>query len=695
MTPFPLPQAALAALTATAFSCLAPSAALAQQGGKTPGQNVDMHKDHDKVEEIIVTAPFQRQQFDILQATSVLAGEALDRALETSIGETLARLPGIESSYFGPGVNRPVIRGLGGDRLRILIDGIGAIDASNVSPDHGVVGELVTAERVEVLRGPASLLYGSSAAGGVVNIIDGRIPSAMPAGAADGTLYGRYASNGDEASLAGSVNVGLGGKLALHADGFFRDTGDIRAPGFAFSPALRAARTQEAVAAGEDPPTFSRGRLDNTSTQSYGGTGGLSYVFDRGFLGAAVSTYQSNYGVPLEKEEATAPGVRIALDQWRVDMKGAVAFDGFFEEAKLRFGYGDYQHSELEGDAIGTTFLNQGWESRLELVQRAQAGHKGAIGLQVRRRDFSALGAEAFVPPNDTLQVGLFTLQDYQLAHWNLELSGRYERVTVKNTTLGESRAFNPVSVSAGLSHLWGETVRAGLALYRTERAPAAEELFSNGPHLATGAFEQGDSGLVEEVGLGGEATLRINTRHLTTDVALFYTRYDNFVFERFTGAQEDGLRVLQFSQTGARFLGAEVEMEAHLYETPGWQLRADATADFVRATDRTAGEPLPRIPPKSLTLGMNGESENWLGRVEVELAAKQARLSSFETETSGYAVVNADLTWRPMGERGGLALMLQGRNLNDTEARRHTSFLKDQLPLPGRSVRLAARFDF
>ncbi|RME63523.1 MAG: TonB-dependent receptor, partial [Alphaproteobacteria bacterium] len=355
------------------------------------------HPGAEPVEEVIVSAPYARAQAEMLQATSVLSGEGLDRALAATLGETLAHLPGVSSSYFGPGASRPIIRGLGGERVRVLIDGIGAIDASNTSPDHAVAGEPVTAERIEVVRGPASLLYGSSAAGGVVNVIDGRIPAAMPEKGAAGTLFGRYASNDDEAATAASLTLGAGAHVAVHADGFYRDTGDIRVPGV-------------------------RGPLANTDTETYGGAAGVSYVFERGFFGVSAANFQSDYGVPTAEGQeeaaavdAAAGGVRIDLDQIRVDVKGRLGLDGFFKEAKLRFGYGDYEHRELEGGVTGTRFLNEGWEGRLELVQRGTRGHRGAVGMQVRRRDFEAIGAEAFVPPNATTQLGLFTVQEVDL----------------------------------------------------------------------------------------------------------------------------------------------------------------------------------------------------------------------------------------------------------------------------------------
>lgn len=656
--------------------------------------------DQRQIEEIIVTTPYQRQQFDLLQSTSVLSEEAIKQNLETNIGETLASLPGIESSYFGPGAGRPIIRGQGGDRLLVLVDGIGSIDASNTSPDHAVAGELITAERVEVLRGPASLLFGSSAAGGVVNVIDGRIPSKLPEDGVNATFFSRYGTNDDEASFAGSATFALGQNVAVHADGFYRDTGNIKVPGFALSDAAREEELEE----GADEDEFEFRRIGNTDIENYGGAFGVSSIFERGFLGVSVNVTENEYGVPIAeehghgeeegKEEEEAP-IRIDLEQVRLDLKGALDFDGIFEQAKLRFSYGDYEHRELEGDEVGTTFLNDGFEGRLELVQRARGGWKGALGVQVRQRDFEAIGDEAFIPPNKTWQAGFFTLQEYNFAHWIVEASGRLETLDIENSFLNTDQKFTPFSVALGLSHLWNDWLRAGVQLYRTERAPSAEELFSNGPHFATNSFEVGNETLRKEEALGGEFSIRANRERVQAGVTVFFTDYDNFIVQRLTGEEEDGLPILAYSGTNARFWGIEAEADATLYDGDAFDIVFDLGADFVRASDRGIGEPLPRIPAKSATLGLEGQSEFLDGRIDVELVDTQDRISAFETPTSGYALLNLGLTYRPFGDESDLSFSLQARNLTDEEARRHTSFLKEILPLPGRNFRLSARYRF
>lgn len=616
------------------------------------------------LEEIIVTAPYERQQFDILQSTSVLDEAHIKEHLEGNLGETLASLPGVSSSYFGPGASRPIIRGLGSERLRVLVDGIGTIDASNTSPDHAVASEVLTAERIEVLRGPASLLFGSSAAGGVVNVIDGRIPSSVP-DAVEGAVFARYGTNDDEATIAGSLTAGIAEHLAIHADGFYKDTNDIKTDGT---------------------------RFENTDTESYGGTFGLSGVFDTAYLGASVSYNESNYGVPISEGDED---IRIDLEQLRFDVKAGLDLDGFFNQAKFRFSYGDYEHAELEGVETGTVFNNQGYEGRFELVQAPHGNWKGAIGVQFRGRDFEAIGEEAFIPANDTLQLGFFALEEYVLEHWIFEASTRIEYVDVEQSALNIQRDFTPISFAFGASHLWSDWLRGGIQIYRTERAPSAEELFSNGPHFATSSFEQGNAGLKEEIAWGGEATIRAQKERAGASITFFFTDYDDFIVQNFTDEIEDDLPVFAYSQTDARFFGLELEADATFYDGENFELVGDIVADFVRATDRNLNQPLPRIPAKSALIGLEGRTEQFDGRIEVELVDDQKRVSQFESPTNGYALLNLGLTWRPFGDDHDVSLLFQARNLTDEDARRHTSFLKDILPLPGRNFRFSARYKF
>ncbi|MBP7336244.1 TonB-dependent receptor [Niveispirillum sp.] len=669
---------------------VAASPAMAQQAPMADGSA------HDRVEEIIVTAsPIGAKRFDILQGTSSLSGEALDRALSTTLGEALDKLPGLSQTGFGAGASRPIIRGQGGDRIRILSGGIGSIDASTTSPDHAPALDLATAKRVEVVRGPATLLYGNNAVGGVINVLDGRIPIAEPKDGVDGFARIGVGTNANERSLASGVDARLNGPFVLHLDGFYRQTDDYEAPGFLESKALRE---QEEHEHGHGDEEEAKGRVANSDLTQKGATGGLSYIGDWGFFGASASRLESNYGIPAghshEGEEEEGP-VRIDLGQTRLDLMGEVNQSfGIFETTRVRFGWADYKHTELENGEPGTQFLNKGWEGRVEMVQRAIGNLSGAVGVQASSRNFKAIGEEAFLPPSDTDQMGVFTLQRLDLSPFSLEGGVRLERQSVQAASVDFDRDFTTVSVSAGASRQLGEGWMTGISLSRTERAPNAEELLSDGAHLATSTYERGDGTLGKETGLGVEATLKKTGGPVTGTVNLFLTDYDKYIYERLTGAEEDGLPVAQFSATDARFWGFEVEAETTVLRNDQVTVTLDGGLDYVRATDRDNNTPLPRIPALSARAGLGFELATVAARFEGVWTDKQKRTADFELPTDSSMVFNASLDWHPFPDQD-ITMLVELRNLTNEEVRLATSFLKDVLPQPGRDFRVSLRAGF
>lgn len=672
-------------------SAVAAAPALAQQEAAADSSA------HERVEEIIVTAsPIGAKRFDILQGTSSLSGEALDRALSTTLGEALDKLPGLSQTAFGSGASRPIIRGQGGDRIRILSGGIGSIDASTTSPDHAPALDLATAKRVEVVRGPATLLYGNNAVGGVINVLDGRIPIAEPKDGVDGFARIGVGSNADERSLAAGIDARLDGPFVLHLDGFYRQADDYKVPGFLESKVLREEEEHEHAEEEE-----AKGRVANSDLTQKGATAGLSYLGDWGFLGVSASRFDSNYGVPAghshegeEGEEEEGP-VRIDLGQTRLDLMGEVNQPyGIFETTRVRFGWADYEHKELEGGETGTRFLNKGWEGRIEMVQRAMGNLSGAVGVQASSRNFEAIGDEAFLPPSDTDQMGVFTLQRLDLAPFALEGGVRLERQNVTAGSVDFDRDFTTVSVSAGASRQLGDGWMTGVTLSRTQRAPNAEELLSDGAHLATSTYERGDGTLGKETGLGVEATLKKSGGPVTGSVNLFLTDYDKYIYERLTGAEEEGLPVAQFSATDARFWGFEVEAETTVLRNDQVTVTLDGGVDYVRATDRDNDTPLPRIPALSARAGLGFELATVAARFEGVWTDKQKRIAAYELPTNDSMVFNASLDWHPVADRD-ITLLLELRNLTNEEVRLATSFLKDVLPQPGRDFRLSLRAGF
>ncbi len=655
----------------------------------------DFHIEESR--DIIVTAPFRRERQEFLTGVSVLAGAELTRELRPTIGDTIARLPGVSSTSFGPNASRPILRGLQGERIRVLTDGIGSFDVSNTSVDHAVAINPFLAERIEVLRGPAALQFGSSAIGGVVNVIDKRIPRAIPDEPIHVDALGGYASAADQWFGAGSADIKVGDKVVLHMDGSYLDGDDLRIGGFVLS---RQARAEALASANPDVQALAslRNRLPNSSARTWDLAGGLAVITDGGNLGFAVSRYDSLYGIPPRFDLETGEGEAPTLDirQLRIDARGELNLGGFFELARGRFGFADYKHNELEPDGeIGTTFNNEAFEGRVELVQTERNGWKGAIGGQLFIRDFQAIGEEAFLPANETQQYGLFTLQQFDLGKLDLEVGARAERTRVSSDEVGAVRRFTALSGSIGANFEFTPGWRIGLNLSHTERAPSAEELFSNGPHAGTQAFEIGDPSFAKERNLGVEATLRGGTEWLTLEVSGYYNRFSNFIYEDATGAVEDDLPVFQYRQDKARFYGVEAQVSATVAQVGGTKIGVDAVADYVRATIPGVG-PVPRIPPLRLLGGVSATADRFTGRVEVEHSFEQDRIADFETSTGGFTLVNAQIGFRPFGAGPSKPeLLVQANNIFDVDARRHASFLKDFAPLAGRDIRVTLRASF
>jgi len=690
----------LAALLASSIlaSATAPTLARADESPQ--------HGDHDNVTtDIVVTGVYVRDRSDILSGTSVLTADALHRDVRPTIGETLSHQAGVSATSFGPNASRPVLRGFQGERVRVLSDGIGSFDVSNTSVDHAVVINPLTADRIEVLRGPAALQFGSSAIGGVVNVIDSRIPRSVPKEAihVDGTAT--YGSAANERSAGARVDVPVTDKIVVHLDGTYSKTDDLRTGGYILAPTLRAA-----AAASSDPDIAAlanlKGKLPNSAGRSWEVAGGAAYIGDNANLGFSVARYGNLYGVPIRYSldpAVEAEKVNLDVAQTRVDWRGEWKPDsGFVEAVRLRGGYADYRHNEVSADtgAINTTFLSHGWEGRLELVQREHDGWRGAIGGQYFERNLNIIGDEKFLPRSKTQQYGLFTLQSVDLSAIRVEAGGRIEhsiQTADADALLGNPdmrRTFDALSGSLGASAEIVSGWRVGLNASYTERAPSAEELFANGPHAGTQAFESGDSTFSKEKSKSLELTLRGKGKGYSFNASLYQSWFNGFIYENPTGATRDDLPVFQFVQADARYYGAEVEASATLAQLGRYAINLDGVGDFTRATI-TGGGPVPRIPALRLLGGLEAQSDRLTGRAEVEWVDGQDRAAAFETPTEGYTMVNASVSLKPFGANTGTSLTLSANNIFDVVARRHASFLKDYAPLAGRDIRISARFSF
>lgn len=641
------------------------------------------------LDEVVVSAgPAATQRSDLYQATEVLTGRDLAVQVAGTLGETLEGEAGVSATAFGAGASRPVIRGLGGDRVRVLEGGVDVGDASNTSPDHAVSLEPGMAERIEVIRGPATLLYGASAIGGVVNVLDNRVPTEMPSGAVAGHLSGTAGSGSNELVGQGEVRFATG-PLVWSLGGLHRDTDDYGIPGF-------AERDPE-------PGAIASGLLDNSAVETTRGSAGVSFVGGSGYLGVAFSGYDSRYGVPghahadEEGPEEEAAPIAIDLEQRRLDVEGERRFSGeALTNLRGRFGLTDYRHFELEGAEVGTDFRNEQWEGRLELGTRFGEAVHGAVGVQLGRRDFAVTGEEAFTPPNETFHVALFAFQDFAVGDaLGVQGGARFEHRGSRLADDTFERDFDDVSVSLGAN--WRATDLVGFAVSaaRSVKAPTPEELFSDGPHAATRSFEVGDRALEPEVGWSVDGTVRLDGERFSAEATGFVNDFDGFLYLAGQGAEIDGLPVFAYSAADARFAGFESVGRVELFHRGRHHVGLRALADYVRAELTDTGEPLPRIPPFRLGGGLSYDGGALRAGIDVRRSWAQDRVAEFETPTAAFVTADAQVSYRLV--RGGAAhdVIVRVRNLADEEVRLHTSFLKDEAPLPGRDVRLVYRLTF
>ncbi|MFA7602319.1 MAG: TonB-dependent receptor [Novosphingobium sp.] len=698
------PRRVLLAAGCAMAALLAPAAAQAENAPPDSGAGEAGEGGYHRPEsrEIIVSGALRSSRQDMLSGVAVVQGAELTQALRPSLGETLGHTPGVSATSFGPTASRPVLRGLQGERVRVLSDGLGSIDVSNTSADHATVVNPLLAERIEVLRGPQSLLYGSAAIGGVVNVIDRRIPVSVPDEPVHLGALATYGSAADERSVGGAIDVPVAERWVVHADGSYMKSGDIRIGGHALTPALRA----QALANHFDEAAAIAGKLPNTASRTWTAGVGAAYIGERGNIGVSYSRYDSLYGIPLRY--ATEPGQeeeapRLSLRQDRIDARAEIeAGGGVIDRIAFRVAYADYRHFELEDDgSVGTAFYNKGIEGRLELTQAKRGAWRGVTGAQFFTRDFDVVGEEAFLPRNRTGQIGVFTLQQLDFGKLKLEAGARYEHTDVRADPAADQpqffsgrRRYDAFSGSLGASYNFAGNWRVGLNVSRTARAPSAEELFADGPHAGTEAFEIGDPGFGTERAWSVEAILRGSGENYSFEASAFHSWFTNFIYADRTGEIEDGLPVYRSGQAGARHYGFEVQGSLVLARFGDASVAADALADYVHATIDGAG-PAPRIPPLRVLGGLTYSAPKFDLRGEVERVSAQNRVSAFEAPTPGHTLVNAELNIRPWGRERPLSFAVSANNLFDVAARRHASILKDYAPLAGRDIRVTAKVNF
>jgi len=649
----------------------------------------------------------------IAQPFSVISNDDL-LARSGTLGEAIDNLPGVHADTFGGGASRPIIRGQTSPRVKVLSDSSTILDASDISPDHTTTVDPLLGERIEVLRGPATLLYGGGAIGGVVNVLDNKIPTAIPENGYSGRLIARGNSVADEKAYAGSLNAHLGNGFVAHVEGSHRDADDYRVPDFA------------------------ERRADGTFSESRNASVGLSWVTDRGYIGLAYSYRDDDYGLPghsheyegchphgsslhcgdhddgdddhdhdhdHEHEHEDAPV--IDLVSRRFDLRGEYSdpFPGF-SRIRFRGAYTDYRHHEIDDGAIATTFKNEGHEGRVELQHIPVGAFTGVVGLQYGKSKFEATGTEAFLPKVDTSSMGLFAVEHIDLnEQWHFEAGARHDWVKHTPRSGVGPRAqppkFDSTATSFSGAAIWGFQPGYSLTFSaaRSQRLPHTQELYARGVHLATNTYE---CGLWSDAGCGGakallkrESSQNVELRlaktegDLTFSLGAFANDIDNYIYARTLDTfDDDTFKLIQYSQNDAKFRGFEGEVNYRVNDA----VSLTAFGDRVRAKldDKTH---LPRIPAGRYGARVNLSAGEFDGELEFYHAERQNKIAAFETVTPGYDMLNLTVNYRLPDNKA--RLFIRGANLLDEQVWNHASFLADVIPLPGRNLTFGISYDF
>ena len=706
------------------------------QSDNAEGANFVLARSAIEVIDVHAT-PMHLSVMESATPVSVLSGETLRRQQAATLGDTLEKLPGVQSNFHGNVASTPIIRGLSGPRVLITQNGLDVSDVSRVGPDHAVASEASTAKQIEVLRGPATLFFGSGAIGGVVNVVDQRVPTSTET---RGEFVLETQTVNDQ--KLGTFNVTTGvDNIAFYADGFYRDSNDYETP----------------VAPDIDDPDGAH-VVENSNEESNGFTLGTSYLFDQGYVGVAVERFEREYGVPGHSHGGDT-SVFADLEQTKYQLLGEYNFtNDFLQSVHFRAGYTDYEHAEVEGGLVGTTFSNETEELRVELLHKPMAGWRGGISLHYKGSDVFAQGEEAFTPPSEMEMFAVALMEERHFGDFLVQLGARAESVTLDASSVllpeldahehddehdhdehahdehehegsefvrqfAVDQEFTPISLSAGVVYTINESYNVGVSLSRSERAPSASELLSFGPHIGTRTYEIGALFDLSEEGefvlsqtaidLETANNIDLTFRKTQGDVGFvfnaFYNQVDNYYFQEETGLfaesghdhdhgeeghgeeghdeHSDELPVYLFGSADAILHGFELQV--------AWQttdnLKLDFFADYVKARLKDGGA-LPRTSPMRVGSHVAYTLDNFRADLDITYFAKQDDISTFETETDGYTLVDASITYDiPLGDID-LSVYLSGENLTDEEARVHTSFLKDIAPRPGRNFAFGVR---
>ncbi len=651
--------------------------------GAEPADSASSDSAAEPMRTVVVSgSPLSTDPDQLSTIVESVSRERIFQHAGANLADALADVPGVSATTFAAGASRPVIRGFDANRVRTLEDGVGSFDVSDVGPDHGVPIDPLSAQRIEVVRGPGTLRYGSQAIGGVVNAINDRVPTKLTDTPVSGEVDGGYGTQSDSKDAAGLLD-GTVGQFALHADAFGRRAHDYDIPD------------------GVQANSFFRGD---------GYSGGGSYFFgDRNasHVGLGVIHYDAKYGIPSDT-------TWIDMHQTKELLRSSFALGyGPLKTLTVEGGYGDYNHKERNPDgSTNSTFMDKEWDSRAELIFDALGPLSGsALGVQFQHKDFSALGEDSsYLFPTTTKSAAVFFFTELPVNPLlRFQAGARVEDVRVSgtpSTDIATERGFTPVSGSIGALYDIAQGVHIGLTASSTARAPAQTELFARGAHDGPATFETGDPSLKIERANSLEASLRIHHEQVTFEGSVWGARFTNYIFGALTGrtcdedgvcsqADEQELRELNYGQVDAKFYGVEGKTTVPLLGDDSGKLEALGLGDYVRAKLNEGAGNVPRIPPYHIGGGLQWRSPLWDARVLAKYSGSHDDVARFETTTAGFLNLDADVAVRPLATMPGFEVAVVGTNLLNRDERNSVSFNKDVVMLPGRDVRAFFRYSF
>ncbi|MGL1959025.1 MAG: TonB-dependent receptor [Colwellia sp.] len=697
----------------------------------------------------IFATPLHSSSIESALPVNVIAGDELKLKQTSTLGETLKNEVGVHSSFYGSVASSPIIRGLDGPRVLITQNGLDAGDASRIGADHAVTTETSTATQIEVLRGPATLFYGSGAIGGVVNVVDNRVPTSTQ-NQMEWLLQHNDVADENQASFSGQTGHK---NFALHVDAFWREGGNYKlAANTELDHDEEEHEEDHEEGTDEDHEEATTEHLANSASQSDGFTLGSSYLFDQGFVGFSYGEMNRDYGIPGhhhhhedehehgdehdDSEEVSDENVSAKMKQKRWQLLSEYNVENsFIKQLATKFAFTDYQHQEIEGESVGTTFSNESIEARADVYHQEYKGWQGAWTMHYKSSDFEAVGEEAFAPPSQSKTYAFAWLEEKHFGEVLLQLGARIEQVniTANDSEIGfeddhdhnheetdvdhqeivsfERQTFTPISTSAGLVWDYKDGYNIGFSTAFSQRAPSAAELFSFGPHIGTSTFEVGALFMLEQEGDELHAELSpidpavetsysvdLTWRKFEGDlgfvISTFYNHVDDYYYQQNTGlfyGDEDALPILIYQQSDVDMYGVEAEIVYQLSSA----FKATIFGDSIRAELSDSSESLPRIPPVRLGGLLNYQGDSFDGELSVNHYFEQNNIAELETKTADYTMVDAHVNYYVDGIGSDLVLYLKGQNLTDENAQVHASFLKEVAPLPGRNFSIGIRGSF